>query len=170
MAAFCNSSSHKADHGALMRFASHPDRYPEIAGAVKAGGQRLREALARLIVAREELAKTGQDPRNAGAEVEAIVVKELRNVQEINFLGEFLYEEQILKELNFDKTAAAQLIKRREAQGLSRGFVICPNNGLRKFWWATKQETKVGNFVCISGFLSTELNSIAAFYHAYCSG
>ena len=133
-----------------MRYAG-TGKYPEIAAAVKAGGQRLKEALAKLIVAREDLAKNGMDPRTAGAAVEALVTKETRNIQEINFLGEFMYEEDVLRELNFDKAAAFQLMKRRDTEGPNKGFVICPNKGVKKYWWATKQETRVGNFADIMG-------------------
>ena len=61
----------------------------------------------------------------------------------------FCILDELLKELNFDKSAATQLMKKRESEGLNKGYVVCPNKGVRKYWWATKQETRVRTFAMI---------------------
>lgn len=144
---FCNSSTHKADHGALMRYACNADKYPQLAAAVRAGGLRMKEALAKLIIARKEAVEAGKDPRMCGPEVEAEVTKEVSRSQDINFLGEFWYEADILKELDFDKAATQKLVDQRQNLGLGKGYIVCPNKNIKKYWWATKQETKVNSSV-----------------------
>lgn len=141
LALACNSSTHKADHAVLMRMSKHTATYPEICAAVKAGGTRLKECLAKLIVAREDLAGKGMDTRLAGSQVEARITKEIKAIKDLQYLGEFWYESDILKDLDFNQSELQRVIREREQWGLKKGFVMCPNKNVRKYWWATKQTT-----------------------------
>jgi hypothetical protein len=82
---------------------------------------------------------------------QASIVKEIKKVQEMNLLGEFRYEEDCLKELNFDKGEWEKVRRSRERQGEGKGWMYCPNRvDVRKYWWATRQETKASARISIN--------------------
>jgi len=137
-----SSVTHPAEYAAMKRFAENAKAYPELAAAVQAGGTRMKEALAKIILTRQELLSSGRPLREAGTLVESQVVKETQKKQELSVDAEFWYEDAILKDLNYDQKEMDRILKQREKQGEGVGYIKCPNRGVKKFWWSTRQSTK----------------------------